>query len=180
MRSYLLEEVAEQTTVYVLEYPGFGDRPGKPSLQNINQAALDAYRWIQAEHPELPIGLIGESIGSGPASYLGTVSPAPDKIALLVPYDQLYRVAAKHMPMLPVKWLLRDKWDNITTLRDYAGPIEVYAAEDDEVIPVERAKALAAALPQARLILMPGGHDSWRLDETITLPLPTNLAPSAD
>jgi hypothetical protein len=39
--------------------------------------------------------------------------------------------------------------------------MEVYGAENDEVIPVGHAQALSASRPQAQFQLIPGGHNSW-------------------
>lgn len=170
-RDYLLDDVADDTMVYVLEYPGFGDRPGKPNMKAMNAAAAAAYQFIREQHPGLPVGVIGESIGSGPASWLSQQDPAPDKIVLLVPYDRLARVVAGHMPFFPARWLLRDRWDNIAALAGYDGPVEVYGAEDDAVIPIKHARALAEAVPGATFTVMAGDHDEWILVEPFQLPV---------
>lgn len=179
-RDYLLEHVAEDVAVYVMEYPGYGDRPGLTSGENINRAAIDAYLSLQTRYLDLPLGVIGESIGSGPASLLGTVAQPPDKVVLLVPFDQLYRVAGSRFPWLPVKWLMRDQWDNISALKEYDGPIEIFATRDDEVIPFKHARALADAIPRARLIEMQGGHNSWELDGEFSLLRADTLADPSD
>lgn len=161
-RDYLLEYLGADVAVYVLEYPGYGDRLGQPSEENINAAAAMAWQHLRATYPGVPMGVLGESIGSGPAAWLaGQVDP-PDKTVLLVPFDQLHRVAADRFWWLPVKWLMRDNWDNVAALDGYDGQLEIYAARDDEVIPVERAQALAAAYPEARFEIMAGSHNSWQ------------------
>ncbi len=175
-RDYLLQHVADDVTIYVVEYPGYGSRSGLTSAENINRAATVAYGIIRERHGSLPIGVIGESIGSGPASLLSAEAPPPAKVVLLVPFDQLHRVAGSRFPWLPVKWLMRDQWDNVAALQKYTGPVEIYATRDDEVIPFKHARALADALPNARLIEMPGGHNSWELEDQFTIPQPTDLA----
>jgi hypothetical protein len=169
-REYLLEQVADDMVVYVLEYPGYGDRPGLASADNFNASAREAYAAVRELHPGIPVGLIGESIGSGPASVVASGENPPAKVVLLVPFDQFYRVAGERFPWLPVKWLLRDQWDNGAALRDYRGQIEIYAAPDDEVIPFKHARSLADKLPAARLIELSGGHNSWQWAERFELP----------
>ncbi len=168
-RDYLLEQVEPATTVYVLEYPGYGERLGRPTAESINEATNRAWRRIKAMHPDVPVGVIGESIGSGPASLLVREETPPDKVVLLVPFDQLYRVAADQFWWLPVKQLMRDQWDNIAALRGYEGPVEVYAAANDEIIPNARARALADAHPTATYFEMPGTHNAWLWEERFTL-----------
>lgn len=168
-RDYLLEQVEATTAVYVLEYPGYGERLGRPTQDSINRAAAEAWRLIQAAHPGIPAGVIGESIGSGPASLLAREANPPDKMVLLVPFDRLYRVAAAQFWWLPVKQLMRDQWDNQAALQGFAGSVEIYAAAEDEVIPKERAQALADAVDSARYVEMPGSHNAWVWDELFVL-----------
>jgi pimeloyl-ACP methyl ester carboxylesterase len=160
-RTYVLPRMAPTDALYVLEYPGYGRRDGQPALATINAAAMAAYHALRREFPAKPIGILGESIGSGPASALASASPAPDKITLVVPFDTLANVAARHFPFLPVRLMLRDRWDNIAALRNYAGPVEIYAAIDDEIIDFAHAKNLSAQLPAVKFIAIEGGHNTW-------------------
>jgi acetyl esterase/lipase len=165
-RDYLLGHFADDVSVYVLEYPGYGDRPGQTTAENINAVTRAAWAELRARHPGLPMGVLGESIGGGPAALLAQEANPPEQIVLLVPFDQLHRVAGAHYWWLPVKWLMRDQWDNVAALRDYRGEVVIQPARDDEIIPLEHARALAAALPSARWVEMAGGHNSWEWDGT--------------
>ena len=60
-----------------------------------------------------------------------------------------------------MRLLLRDNWDNVTALKSYPGPVEIYGAIDDSIIPFEHAKNLAAQLPTAKFIPLEGGHNDW-------------------
>jgi uncharacterized protein len=160
-RDYLLPLLAPTDALYVLEYPGFGFRAGEPSRESLNAAALEAYEYLRNQNPGTPIGVIGESIGSGPACELGRARIPPDKIVLITPFDSLANVAAGHFRMLPIRFMLRDRWDNVEALRTYRGPVEIYAATDDEVIPFRHAKALADQHPGAILHAVSGGHNDW-------------------
>lgn len=66
-RGYVLSCLAATDSLYVLEYPGFGQRVGTPSRESMNAAAGQAYQALRAAFPRTPVGVIGESIGSGPA-----------------------------------------------------------------------------------------------------------------
>ncbi|MCK6509806.1 alpha/beta hydrolase [Myxococcota bacterium] len=160
-RVYAMPSFPAEDTVYLLEYPGYGQRKGSPSRTAFDQAAIEAYKLLRSTYPKHPICVVGESIGSGAASFLAAQSPPPDKITLVVPYDRLADVAARRLPFLPVRWLLRDDWDNIASLRDYRGPIEIFAAQRDEVIPFEHAQNLAKHLPRATFRPIAGYHNDW-------------------
>ncbi|HEX2861658.1 MAG TPA: hypothetical protein VHN79_08460 [Lacunisphaera sp.] len=160
-RSYVLPAFAPDDAVYILEYPGYGQRPGSPSETAFNTAAQEAYELLRTQFPHTPVCVAGESIGSGPASWLGTLPHPPDKIVLIVPFDILAAVAKGHYPFLPVRLLLPDKWDNLASLRAYRGPVEIFAAKQDTVIPISHARALAACRPDIVLHEFDAGHNDW-------------------
>jgi len=135
----------------------------------MNKAAVEAYQILRKEFPVTPIGVIGESIGSGPASFLASMNPPPEKIVLVVPFDTFLSVASEHMPYFPVGAMLKDNWDNVSALRGYSGPIDIFGAIDDQIIPCEHAKRLAAALKNANLVLIEGGHNDWSRSEMVRI-----------
>jgi len=168
-RDHALHCLPGQDSLYVLEYPGYGLREGHPSRETLNQAAVEAYHRLRTQHPKAAVCVIGESLGSGPACALAAANPPPDKIVLLAPFDVLARVASRRFPFLPVRLLLRDAWDNVQALKDYRGPVEIFAALNDQVIPVEHARALAEQVPGARLTIFPGGHTDWSDSEQVKI-----------
>jgi alpha-beta hydrolase superfamily lysophospholipase len=160
-RAYAIPSFSAKDSVYILEYPGYGNRKGKPSRKSFNQAAKEAYLFLREQHPNVPVCVVGESIGSGPATWLAKVSPPPDRLVLIVPFDQLSLVAKGHVPSLLVSLALHDDWNNVEALADYKGPVEIFGAEGDDVIPIRHAKALAAAVGSSKFVTIKGGHNEW-------------------
>lgn len=160
-RAYAIPSFSEEDSVFILEYPGYGSRAGVPSKGSFNQAAKEAYLLLRERYPGLPLCVAGESIGTGPASSLAILSPPPDKFVLIVPFDRLSLVARDHFPSILVSLFLRDDWDNVGSLSGYKGPVEIYGAQADNVIPVAHARALAAAIPSSKFFLIEGGHNDW-------------------
>ena len=170
-REYFLDRVAHDASLYVLEYPGYGERPGAPSMESINRAALEGLRELQRRYPDKVIGVIGESLGTGPASWLCAQAKPPDRLVLIVPFDNLLSVAGEHFPYLPVEWLMRDgRWDNVAALGGYKCPVRIYGAQYDNVIPVHHARLLSAALPRAKYTEMPCEHNNWMDGGLVFLP----------
>lgn len=160
-RVYALPCFSTKDSVFILEYPGYGSRQGTPSMEAFNAAAKEAFSVLREWFPDRPVCVAGESIGSGPASILASSQQPPDKIVLITPFDTFARVAAGHFPFLPVRLILKDKWDNIRALKRYNGPVEIFAARADTVIPMSHAKALAASKPSAEFHEIKGGHNDW-------------------
>lgn len=166
-RDYVLGRMSDQESLYVLEYPGYGARDGKSCRDSFNQAAAEAYRILKSQYPDTPVCVLGESIGSGPACELAWEQTPPDKIVLVVPFDSLVSVASNRFFFLPVRLLLLDDWDNVDALKDYTGPVEIFAATGDEIIPIEHAQALAEQIPHAQFTAISGGHNDWSASDDV-------------
>jgi pimeloyl-ACP methyl ester carboxylesterase len=157
-RQYAMYAFDAADSVYILEYPGYGERAGTPSRKAFDAAAREGYADLRARFPGKALCVLGESLGSGPASMLSREKPAPDKLVLIVPFDTIKSVARDHVKWLPTSLILMGTWDNVDALRDYKGPVEIFGAQNDEVIAVRHAQHLAQSLPQAQFHLVPGGH----------------------
>jgi pimeloyl-ACP methyl ester carboxylesterase len=128
----VIQEVAP-LDAYILEYPGYADRPGSPSEANFFRAAAEAFRVLATNGP---VYLVGESLGTGVASYLaGTFSNQVAGVVLLAPYNRLVDVAQYHAPLLPVHLLLVDRYASEDYLRHYHGPLAVLVGGKDPIVP---------------------------------------------
>ena len=119
--------------VFIVEYPGYADRPGTPTECTLDASAEEAFQLLATN---VPVYLVGESLGTGVAAYLA--GRYPDKIAgvaLLAPYNRLADVAQAHMSLLPVHLLLCDRFPAQDNLRCYHGPVAMVVAGQDTVIP---------------------------------------------
>jgi hypothetical protein len=119
--------------VFILEYPGYADRPGSPSQASLFRAADEAFQLLPTNGP---VYLVGESLGTGVAAHLAGTHP--DKVAgvlLISPYNRLTSVAQYHMPILPVGLLLVDRFPSEDYLRNYHGPVGMTVDGRDRVIP---------------------------------------------
>lgn len=162
-RSYALSSFSPRDSIFILEYPGYGQREGRPSLKTINAAAREAYDLLKRRFPDKPLCVVSESIGSGPASILATHPDPPEKIVLVVPFDTLASVASHHFPFLPVGLMLWDKWDNVEALKNYRGRLEIFGARDDDIIPLSHSRLLAQSKPGSVFHEISGGHNDWAM-----------------
>lgn len=119
--------------VYILEYPGYGARAGSPSQKSFCDAADEAFGLLAKDGP---FYVVGESLGTGVASYLAGAHPQyVAGLLLITPYHNLGDVAQNHMPIFPAKWMLWDKFPSGESLRRYHGRVGVLLAGKDIVVP---------------------------------------------
>ena len=143
---------------YLLEYPGFGPRGGKPTETSLLAAADEAFEHLPTNRP---VYVVSESLGTGVAAHLAQKYPARVAgLVMFVPYDRLASVAQSQYPFLPAYWLLWDRFDPTDWLKDYRGPVKIVVAGSDEVIPPERGKKLYENYPgpKSLQIIVGAGH----------------------
>jgi len=137
-----LQAQGNQWDVYLFEYPGYGSRGGTPSEANFQATATQALQELLAEDSK-PVFIIGESLGSGVASFLAAAFPQQVAGLLLVtPFSSLVDVASHHYPILPVRLLLSERYDSQEALSHYAGPVGFLLAGRDEVVTTESGRQL--------------------------------------
>ena len=90
-------------------------------------------------------------------------------LLLITPWDRLDHVAAYHYPALPVKWLLRDRYDSAAHLASFDRPVLVVVAERDSIVPARFGAALYATLaaPKQLAVVKHAEHNDWvnRVDD---------------
>ena len=119
--------------VYILEYPGYQDRPEKPTQESILNAANEGLQLLPTNQP---IYLVGESLGTGVASFLAEQFPERVKgIILLSPYDRLANIAQSQYPWLPARWLLLDQFPSDHFLKSYHGSVGIMLDGRDTIVP---------------------------------------------
>jgi pimeloyl-ACP methyl ester carboxylesterase len=151
--------------VLLAEYPGYGPRDGALGEESL---VADAAATIAAAHAQFgaPLLLIGESLGAAVAA--AAAARERDRVAallLITPWDRLENVGAHHYPWLPVRWLLRDRYDSAAHLAAIGRPVLVAIAERDDIVPPRFGRALYESLgdPKRLATIQGAGHNDWLL-----------------
>jgi len=158
-----LPEFAEafpEYAVYLLNYRGFGGSDGSPSEAAIAEDALALFDQVYASHPQ--IAVVGRSLGSGVAVRLASQRPV-QQLILVTPYNSLEEIATRQYPWVPVRWLLKDRFESGKYAAHIRVPTLLLAASDDEVIPRASTQHLLENFPQGVAVLRvvpDSGHNS--------------------
>lgn len=143
---------------YLVPYRGFGASGGVPGEDALKADALVLYDLVRSRHSHGSITVIGRSLGSAVASHVAAHRPVA-RLVLVTPFDSMARLAQTHYPFVPVRWLLRDRYDSARQLREYRGPVLIVRASNDRIVPAARTEALIAALPVRPQVVELGGTD---------------------
>jgi pimeloyl-ACP methyl ester carboxylesterase len=141
----------------LVEYPGYGGTPGRPSESSITDVILAAYHWAAAE-PRIDTTRIvayGRSLGGGAASRLAAERP----VAALILESAFTSVADFSSRLLAPGFLVRDRFDNRAALAKYRGPLLVIHGTHDTIVPIAQGRALAGFVPGARFHEIDCGHN---------------------
>jgi fermentation-respiration switch protein FrsA (DUF1100 family) len=143
--------------VLLTSYRGYSGNPGRPSEQGLyedGRAALDFVERARAR-----VVLQGFSLGSGVAVQLATERKVAGLI-LEAPFTSAVDVAAAAYPFVPVRLLMRDRFESIAKIAAIDVPVLVTHGTRDEVVPAEQFDRLYEAIraPKMRAVFDGATH----------------------
>lgn len=153
----------------LVSYRGYAGNPGEPSESGFYRDGRSALDFVRARGvPDDRTIIAGNSIGSGTAVQMaGEYSPAA--LILVAPFTSLTDAASDAVPIFPVKYLLRHKFDSARKLPALEMPILVLHGTADRVVPFDQGRRLAGTNSGARFIRFEGaGHDLSAWEEAQT------------
>lgn len=120
--------------IYVLEYPGYGQRGGSPSEKTLKEAALKAFTAEQRGYDKVIVA--GQSLGAAITEAIFTRFPERiSRLVLITPFTSIGDVARAHYRWLPTSWILRDPMKLFEQWQKFPGKSCVVLAGQDEIIP---------------------------------------------
>lgn len=151
----------------LVDFPGYGDCEGYPSPGRIRESlraavplAARSLGWSSGPDPAR-LRFFGHSLG-GAACMIAATEFGIQRGVLLSPFTSTMDMS-REVTGLPLGFLVTHRFDNEARLADLAargsGKVIILHGTDDEVIPVEMSRRLAAGQKETvYLVEIPGAH----------------------
>ena len=132
----------------LVDYRGYGGNPGTPTEEGLaaDARAARTYALSRSDVDPSRVVYFGESLGAAVAVRLATEHP-PSALILRSPFASMTLVGQHHYPILPVRWLLRDRFASIDRARELRSPVLVIAGTLDTIVPIEHTRLLYDSIP---------------------------------
>jgi hypothetical protein len=137
-----------QATMFVFDYRGYGKSRGKPYERGCIADGLAAQRWLARKEGVSTgdIVVMGRSIGGGVAVAMAAEQGAK-ALVLENTFSKMTDAAASLYPWLPVRLVMRNRYNSLRRIRKYHGPVFQCHGTGDEIVPIELGRALHEAAP---------------------------------
>jgi len=103
----------------LIEYAGYSNDPNTPTHDRIKNDVKNVVDYLNEENIT-EVTILGESIGTGVASYHTSLQP-PERLILISPFTDLHDIARERFWFYPTSLLVENAFDNEGNLENYTG-----------------------------------------------------------
>jgi fermentation-respiration switch protein FrsA (DUF1100 family) len=150
----------QRVTVFAFDYRGYGKSEGAPVEAGVLADSHAAQLWLAERTGVKPadIVIMGRSLGGGVAVDLAVKNGARALVLQNTP-TSMPDAAAKIYWFLPVRWVMKNRYDSLSKIGRYAGPVLQSHGTADDLVPFDLGRRLFAAVPgnQKRFFEFEGG-----------------------
>jgi fermentation-respiration switch protein FrsA (DUF1100 family) len=141
--------------VFILDYRGYGGSQGSPTEDGLYRDGEAALGWLEKQAVR-DLVYLGESLGCGVVVELAKRRP-PRALILQSSFSSALDVARNAYPYLPVRLLMKDRFDSKKKMAKILCPVLFIHGERDSIIPLKLGRALYdAANEPKRWFPIPG------------------------
>src|SRR5712672_1450514 len=134
---------SDGTGLVALSYRGYAGSSGQPSERGLLQDAAAAYAFTTARYGAERIVVWGFSLGTGVAVAVAAEHPV-GKLILEAPFTSTVDIAARAFPVVPVRWLLRDRFHSDERIARVTAPLLIMHGERDSTVSIDFGERLFA------------------------------------
>ena len=153
-------------SVFIFDYRGYGRSGGEPSEAGTYADARAAYRDLVGKEGVAPENIVffGRSLG-GPVAIELATEFAPTALIVESSFPALADAAVHAYPFLPVRPLLRIRYDSTDRIASIACPKLFVHSRGDEIVPFEAGMRLfEMAAPPKQFLEIHGDHNRGFLE----------------
>tara|TARA_B100001175_G_C19377106_1_gene574684 strand:- start:53 stop:868 length:816 start_codon:yes stop_codon:yes gene_type:complete len=119
----------------IIAWRGFSGNLGKPTEEGLYNDARSAIKWLENRGVmKKDIVVYGESLGTGVATEI-TQNNNFGGIILESPFTSMIDAAKNKYPIFPIKFLLKDKYENDKKIKNIKSPILIMHGRVDKIVP---------------------------------------------
>ena len=119
----------------IIAWRGFSGNDGKPSEENLYIDGNSSIKWLKnLGLSEKDIIIYGESLGTGVATEIAKNNNFAG-LVLETPFTSMIEAAKNFYPYIPVRILLKDKYENDKKIKNINIPVFVMHGEADQIVP---------------------------------------------
>lgn len=133
--------------VLAVNYRGYGDSRGEPGEEHMVEDGCMLFDWLcgRSNVDRQRVAVVGRSLGSGVAVRVAKERPA-HSVVLVTPYDSILALAQRRFRGVPVRYVLRHRFESIKYASLLSAPTYVLRAASDDVVPHMHTDVLVAKL----------------------------------
>ena len=150
--------------ILLVGYRGFGGNPGKPNEEGLYEDATAALEFLlKSGVTSDQWVLYGESLGAAIAVEMAVrfnLEAPVASIVLEAPFTSMAEAAIAHYPFVPIKLMLKDKYNSISKIDKISSPLMILHGDMDKTVPQKLGIKLfdAANEPKYSLWINGAGH----------------------
>ncbi len=159
--------------VFLFDYRGYGDNPGRPTEHHIAADARAIWKFVTEEQgiAAEQVVLFGESLGGAVATRLASEvcnsGRTPAGLIVRSTFSTLPDAAAWNFRWFPVRWIMREHYPSVKRIADVSCPLLVVHGARDRIVPLEMGQRLFDAAPptsvrgpEKKMLILPNaGHN---------------------
>lgn len=154
---------ASDYNVFLLDYRGYGQSEGRPTLGPVVEDVRAGYHWVQARASAQPLVVLGQSLGGGLAGYVAaTEAQPPAALVLDAPVASYSRIAGEVARGNWLTWvfaplaqccLMPSDYDLQPVIANLRAPLLIFRSDEDRVVPPGHADSLYRAAAQPKTLV---------------------------
>lgn len=152
-------------SVLVFDYRGYGQSGGSLSEEGTYLDGVAAAEWMRTREPDLPLVMLGRSLGSAIATEVALRVPV-DGLIFESGFTSVNDLGAERFPFLPVRWLSRIGYDSGSKIASIECPVLVIHGDQDRIVPYHHGETIFARAREPKTFLRLAGfhNDAFYAD----------------